>query len=201
MYMHLITLFWTVSQLVHLPYTGSQSLVVALSTVCIGALYIDRTVIGKKLYKLQIFILWGNVSSIKISGSVFTWASHIFGFAVLIPWGLNTMVANNGDHYFTEWNGILGKHGMSSLKCLISMSCIQLDKAHRCWVLHAGTLVARIRVSRKKWMCKHEGGSLCKANSGRNTNPQVPAVWVPACRTVVRSYIAVCVSEYSVPFC
>ena len=66
-------------------------------------------------------------------------------------------------------------------------------------------------------MCKHEGGSSCKANSGRNTNPQVPAVWVPACRatelypviwsswrsnTAVRSYIAVSMfSEYSVPFC
>jgi len=30
----------------------------------------------------------------------------------------------------------------SSLKRLISMSCIRLDRAHRCWVLHAGTLVA-----------------------------------------------------------
>jgi len=24
--------------------------------------------------------------------------------------GLNTMVANEGGHYFTEWNGILGKY-------------------------------------------------------------------------------------------
>ena len=86
------------------------------------------------------------------------------------------------------------------------MSCIQRDRAHRCWVLHAGTLVARILVSRKNWMCKHEGGSSWKANSGRNTNPQVPALSVPACRavelypmicsswrsnTAVRTYIAV----------
>jgi len=51
----------------------------------------------------------------------------------------------------------------SSLQCLVSMSYISLDRARR--ALHAGTLVAWILVSRKNWMCKHEGGNLCKANS------------------------------------
>ena len=186
--------------------------------VCIGVFYIDRTIKNStscRSSSCEAMFLYQNLRfSFHLTLSHIRFCCFV-ALRGLTQWLLmrGVIILQNEIEYLENTEQLR----MSSRKLFISVSCIRLDRAHRCWVLHAGTLVARILVSGKNWMCKHEGGSLCKANSGCNTNSQVPAVWVPACRavelypaicsswrpdTAVRSYIAVPMfSEYSVPFC